>query len=111
MLTPEYRLFALAVRMSLPGPGVLLVTIGSPLRSKNIGCRRASIASSDSPCRVAKVARDCADALTAAANASGVVLSTNLRAVRLLYGPLLIQNSLVYRSISASVAASTPCGC
>ena len=34
-----------------PGGGVLFVTIGSTFGSKNIGCRRASMASSDSPVR------------------------------------------------------------
>ena len=50
---------ALACRMSLPGPGVLLVTIGSTVGSKNIGCSRASIASSDSPAGGANVAPFC----------------------------------------------------
>ena len=40
MATPEYRLLALDVRMSFPGPGFLLVTIGSTFGSKNIGSRR-----------------------------------------------------------------------
>jgi hypothetical protein len=35
--TPEYKLLALAWRMSLPAPGFLLVTIGSTAGSKNIG--------------------------------------------------------------------------
>ena len=39
--------------------------------------------------------RPSAAACAAAANASGVHVSTNFLAVRLLYGPLLIQNSLV----------------
>jgi hypothetical protein len=94
-LTPEYRLLALAVRMSRPAPGVLLVTIGSTAASKNIGCSRASIASSDSPADAGNTAPFCAACFTAAANAWGVVCSTNLREVMLLYWPLLIQNSLV----------------
>ena len=93
--TPEYRLFALASRMSLPGPGALFVTMGSKSASKNIGDSRASIASRDSPGGVATVAPAWTAALTAAVNAAGVALSTNLRAVRLLYGPLLTQNSFV----------------
>ena len=75
---PAYRLFALAVRMSLPGGGALFVTIGSTLGSKNIGCRRASIASSDSPFCVANVAPAACAALAAAANASGVDLQHEL---------------------------------
>ena len=47
----------------------------------------------------------------AVANAPGVHVKTNFLAVRLLYGPLLIQNSLVYRSISASTAGSIPAAC
>jgi len=77
-------LFALAVRMSLPAGGVLLVTLGSTLGSKNIGWRRASIASSDSSPWIVKDAPACCAAFTAAANAAGVVFSTNFCAVRLL---------------------------
>ena len=95
MPTSEYKLFALARRMSLPGPGVLFVTIGSTFASKNIGPRRANIASTNSPWRVANVAPAAEAARAAAASACGVTASTNLRAVRLSYGPLLIQKSLV----------------
>jgi hypothetical protein len=47
----------------------------------------------------------------AAANAAGVHVKTNFRAVRLLYGPVLIQNSFVYRWISPSVDGSMPSEC
>ena len=53
------------------------------------------MASSDSPGGVANVAPFFAAWAAAAANASGVQVSTNLRAVRLLYGPVLSQKSLV----------------
>ena len=73
--------------MSLPGPGVLFVTIGSTPGSKNIGRSRFSSASSG-PRPVAEIpAPFFAAVFAAAANASGVHFSTNLRAVRLLYGP------------------------
>ena len=53
------------------------------------------------------MSRPCAAAAcAAAANCSGVHVRTNFRAVRLLYGPVLIQNSFVYRWISACVPAS-----
>ena len=81
--------------MSLPGPGFLLVTIGSTFGSKNIGSRRLRRASSDSPGRVGNVAPDFSAVCAAVAKACGVIFSTNLRDVRLLYGPLLIQNSFV----------------
>jgi hypothetical protein len=97
--------------MSLPGPGVLLVTIASNSTSKNQRSRRASMPSSVSPARSGNLAPFRPAAAAAAANASGVAFSTNLRAVRLLYAPVLIQNSFVYRRISASVAGSTPSGC
>jgi hypothetical protein len=42
IVTPTYRLFALASRMSLPPGGVLLVTVGSTELSKKSGSRRAS---------------------------------------------------------------------
>ena len=83
-MTPTYRLFALDDRMSLPGPGVLFVTIGSTPASKNAGFSRASIASSDSPPGPAMAAPFFTAVFAAAAKASGVHLSTNFRAVRLL---------------------------
>ena len=98
--------------MSFPAGGVLLVTIGSTFGSKNIGCSRASSWSSVSPSFEREVRRRAvAAACAAAASAPGVHFSTNFRAVRLLYGPVLIQNSFVYRWISLSVAGSTPSGC
>jgi hypothetical protein len=88
-------LFALSARMSFPAPGVLFVTMGSKLASKKSGFIRPSMASSDSPSFNGNLAPAfCAEA-AAAANASGVHFSTNLRAVRLLYGPVLSQNSFV----------------
>src|SRR4029453_16770096 len=95
IVTPTYKLLALDARMSLPGPGVLLVTIGSTEASKNIGCSPLSTPSSDSLFFNGNFAPPFCAAAAAAANASGVVFSTNLRAVRLLYGPVLIQNNLV----------------
>ena len=89
------RLLALALRMSCPGPGVLFVTIGSTFGSKNIGLSRVSNCSTDSLGCVGNAAPAAPDALAAAASACGVSFSTNFRAVRLLYGPVLIQNSLV----------------
>ncbi len=88
-------MFALAVRMSLPAGGVLAVTIGSTARSKNIGFNRFNSCSSVSPPVVGKTAPDFAAACAAAANASGVQVNTNFCAVRLLYGPVFNQNSLV----------------
>ena len=70
--------------MSLPWPGVLLVTIGSTVGSKKSGCIRFSSASSVSPFFNGNFAPAFCAARAAAANASGVDLSTNLRAVRLL---------------------------
>ena len=67
--------------MSLPGPGVLLVTMGSNAGSKNIGPSRPSSASSVSPSRVGMVAPAFVAARAAAASASGVHSRTNLRAV------------------------------
>ena len=95
-MTPTYRLFALAARMSCPAGGVLLVTIGSTAGSKNSGSSRVKQPLE----RLASLQREHAPRLSAprraaAANASGVHVSTNLLAVRLLYGPLLIQNSFV----------------
>src|SRR5436189_1307836 len=97
MLTPAYRLLALAVRISFPGGGVLLVTVGSTAASKNIGFNRARRASSVSPRSSGRCAPFACAARAAAANASGVHLSTNFCAVRLLYGPVFNQNSFVYR--------------
>ena len=82
--------------MSLPPSGVFCVTIGSKVASKNIGRSRVSSASRRlARSASAKVAPFFAAWAAAAANASGVQVSTNLRAVRLLYGPVLIQKSLV----------------
>ena len=53
------------------------------------------MASSVSPSRIGNSAPAPAAACAAARNASGVVSGTNLRAVRLLNGPLLIQKSFV----------------
>ena len=55
--------------------------------------RAAGRASRRSSC--GNVAPAFSAACAAAANASGVHFSTNFRAVRLLYGPVLIQNSFV----------------
>jgi hypothetical protein len=70
--------------MSLPGPGVLLVTLGSTFGSKNIGPSRVSSRSTDSLGCVGKVAPALAADFAAADNACGVSFNTNLRAVRLL---------------------------
>src|SRR5207249_6084171 len=79
IVTPTYRLFALAARMSWPCGGVFAVTVGSNSESKNIGRRRSSSASSVSPARSGNRAPARAAARAAAANASGVHASTNLR--------------------------------
>jgi hypothetical protein len=94
-VTPEYRLLALPASMSPPGPGFRLVTIGSTFASKNIGRSRARVASTDSPGAPGTVAPFFVAVFTASANAWGEMFSTNLRDVRLLYGPLFSQNSLV----------------
>ncbi len=82
--------------MSRPGPGVLLVTTDSNSRSKNgrsqpfqqvAGRTRRRRSGSRAPFATADA--------TAAESASGVKAGTNLRAVRLLNGPVLIQNSFV----------------
>ena len=88
-------MFALVVRMSLPGPGVLLVTSGPTAGSKKIGCSLASSASSVSPFADGNFAPAFAAAFAAAANACGVHFSTNFRAVRLLNGPVFSQKSFV----------------
>src|SRR6266545_870116 len=88
--------------MSRPAPGVLHVTSGSKSGSRNIGANSRMSEAIDAwpssenraPCRAA----DCA----AATNWSNDSRSTNLRAVRLLYGPLLIQNSFVYLVIETT---------
>ena len=71
--------------------GVLVVTDGSTVPSKNIGFSRSSSPASDSPFRNGNDAPFAAAACAAAANCSGVHVRTNFRAVRLLYGPVLIQ--------------------
>ena len=50
-------------------------------------------------------------ALSAAAKASGEQVSTNLRAVRLLYGPVLIQKSFVYCSMASRTVWSISALC
>ncbi len=77
-------MFELACSTSLPPSGVFCVTIGSTFGSKKSGRMRVSIASSDSPGAVANTAPFFTACAAAAANASGVAASTNLRAVRLL---------------------------
>jgi hypothetical protein len=64
--------------MSLPGPGVLFVTIGSKFGSKKSGCIRDSIASSVSPALTGNRAPACWAARAAAAKACGVHWTTNL---------------------------------
>ena len=83
-------------RMSLPGPGVLFVTIGSKSGSKNIGRSRSSSA-------VERLARPRSGNRPRPRSRPrprrpappGCTSSTNFRAVRWLYGPVLSQNSLV----------------
>ncbi len=69
--------------------------MGSNVASKKSGCIRFKSASSVSPDFSGNFAPAFCAALAAAANWSGVVFTTNLRAVRLLYGPVFSQNSLV----------------
>ena len=96
--------------MSSPGPGVLLVTMGSKSGSKKSGVMRSTIAPRSSPSRTGNPAPSAAAARTAAPNASGVVSMTKRRAVRLLNGPVFIQKSLAYFSTAARVPSSTPPG-
>ena len=72
-----------------------MVRIGSTPASKKIGCKRASIASIVSPAGAAIAAPLATAVFAASAIASGVHLRTNLRAVRLLYGPVFSQKSFV----------------
>ena len=96
IVTPAYRLFALDARMSLPAPGVLFVTIGSNVASKNIGLQAGSSAVSVSPpARPGMPRRWRRGRRRRRSKAAGVHFSTNLRAVRLLYGPVFSQNSFV----------------
>src|SRR5205809_222121 len=78
IVTPTWRLLALAVRMSWPAGGVLVVTLGSNDGSKNIGSRRASSSSSVSPRFNRNDAPAAWAARAAAANASRVHRNTNL---------------------------------
>ena len=82
--------------MSLPLPGVLFVTIGSTslIEEQRPQPREHRVERSRRPRRETR-APSLSAAAAAAANASGVHLSTNLRAVRLLYGPVFSQNSFV----------------
>ena len=86
--------------MSRPAPGVLFVTTASYDGSNSIGDRRSSSASGLS----VNVAPARAAACIAPASSSRERFKTNFRAVRLLKGPVLIQNSFVYRRISASTS-------
>ncbi len=75
--------------MSLPGPGFLLVTIGSTFGSKNIGSRRLRRASSDSPCRVGKVAPDFSAVCAAVAKACGVIFMHELARRQVVIGAVV----------------------
>ena len=93
-MTPSYRLLALAVRMSCPAGGFLLVTIGSNDASNSTGARRSTSPSTVSPSRNGKRAPAAAAARAAAVNASRGRSITNLRAVSEWYGPVWIHTSL-----------------
>src|SRR6476646_10811049 len=80
--------------MSCSGGGVLLVTDGSTVASKKSGSSRASSASSVSPGCCGNRAPPAAASWTARAKASRAQGSTNLRAVRLLYGLVLIHKDV-----------------
>jgi hypothetical protein len=88
-------LFALEVSMSWPGSGLLLVTTGSTLGSENKGATRSTNSLIVSCVRSGKRAPSCSAATIAEPSSSRDRPSTNFRAVWLLYGPLLIQNSFV----------------
>jgi hypothetical protein len=73
----------------------LLVTNGSRAESKNIGANRSTRPSIVSLRRLGNVAPLRSAWRTASRSAEGSSRSKNFLAVRLLYGPVLIQNSFV----------------
>jgi hypothetical protein len=77
-------LLAESSRISPPGPGALLVTIGSKSASKNSGSMRASMPARSSPSASGKAAPFSSADSAAAAKSAGSSRSRNLRAVRLL---------------------------
>ena len=79
----------------MSSPGVLWVTIGSKSGSKNMRANRSTRVATVSPGSSFKSAPFRTAISAASITRLRSRLSRNLRAVRLLYGPVLIQNSFV----------------